>query len=126
MTNFVEHFLELVLPYIISILELIGVLVVCYTGGKAFWEYIQNTFMHKHFALQSHFATGLATALEFKMAAELLKTLMVKELSELLVLGAVILLRALLSFLIHFEMKHAKEDSESAEALEAKKEVRNR
>ncbi len=115
MHNAFEIVIETCLPYVISLLEIMGILVVCYTAGKAFWEYIQNTFMHKHFALQSHFATGLATALEFKMAAELLKTLLVKELSELLILGAVILLRALLSFLIHFEMKHAKEDKEDNE-----------
>ena len=46
-----------------------------------------------------------ALSLEFKMAAEILKTVLVRDLKELLVLGAVILLRALLSFLIHFEMK---------------------
>ncbi len=126
MENIFEHFMELILPYIISILEIIGIMVVCWTAGKAFWEYIQNTFLHKHYALQSHFATGLATALEFKMAAELLKTLLVKELSELLVLGAVILLRALLSFLIHFEMKHAKEDGmieEKKESTDSKETV---
>ena len=50
-------------------------------------------------------ANGLATSLEFKMAAEILKTVLVREMNELMVLGAVILLRALLSFLIHFEMK---------------------
>ena len=48
---------------------------------------------------------GLATSLEFKMAAEILKTVLVRDLNELVVLGAVVLLRALLSLLIHFEMK---------------------
>lgn len=50
-------------------------------------------------------ANGLATSLEFKMAAEILKTVLVRDLNELVVLGAVVLLRALLSLLIHFEMK---------------------
>ena len=39
------------------------------------------------------------------MAAEILKTVLVRDLNELIVLGAVVLLRALLSLLIHFEMK---------------------
>ena len=39
------------------------------------------------------------------MAAEILKTVLVHDMSELMVLGAVILLRAVLSLLIHFEMK---------------------
>ena len=61
--------------------------------------------MKKNLDLQFHLASGLATGLEFKMAAEILKTVLVRELSELLILGAVILLRAILSVLIHFEMK---------------------
>ena len=63
--------------------------------------------MKKDINLQFHFARGLAAGLEFKMAAEILKTVIVQDMSELLILGAVILLRAILSLLIHFEMKHS-------------------
>lgn len=106
--NILENIIEIVLPYIIAILEIMGIAVVSWSGLYAFWEYIQNTFFHKKFDLQFHLANGLATGLEFKMAAEILKTVLIREMSELLVLGAVILLRALLSVLIHFEMKHQK------------------
>ena len=106
--NSLENIIEIVLPYIIAVLEIMGILVVAWSGIYAFWEYIQNTFFHKKFDLQFHLANGLATGLEFKMAAEILKTVLIREMSELLVLGAVILLRALLSLLIHFEMKHNK------------------
>ena len=106
--NYLEHIIEIVLPYIIAILEIMGITVVAWSGAYAFWEYIQNTFFHKKLDLQFHLANGLATGLEFKMAAEILKTVLIREMSELLVLGAVILLRALLSVLIHFEMKHNK------------------
>ena len=41
------------------------------------------------------------------MAAEILKTVLIRDFGELIVLGAVIFLRALLSFLIHFEMNHS-------------------
>ena len=105
MINFLEHGVELFLPYVISVLEIMGIFVVGWSAVKAFWEYIQNSFFKKELDLQAHFANGLATGLEFKMAAEILKTVLVRELSELLILGAVILLRALLSLLIHFEMK---------------------
>lgn len=108
MENILHTVIETVLPYIISTLEIMGILVVAWTGVKAFWHYIQNSFMKKNHALQYHLATGLATGLEFKMAAEILKTVLVRDLQELLILGAVILLRALLSLLIHFEMKHSK------------------
>lgn len=107
MQNILHEIVEKVLPYIISSLEIMGILVVAWTGVKGFWEYIQNSFMHKTLDIQTHFATGLATGLEFKMAAEILKTVLVRDMGELYILGAVILLRAVLSVLIHFEMKHS-------------------
>lgn len=111
MENILNTLIETVLPYIISALEIMGILVVTWTSLQAFWEYIQNSFMKKKHDLQHHLATGLATGLEFKMAAEILKTVLVRELSELLILGAVILLRALLSLLIHFEMKKSSQNN---------------
>ena len=103
--NFIHEMIELVLPYIISVLEIMGILVVTWSGIYGFWQYIQNTFMKKKLDLQSNLAKGLATGLEFKMAAEILKTVLVRDMEELYILGAVILLRALLSILIHFEFK---------------------
>ena len=64
--------------------------------------------------IQTNLAEGLATGLEFKLAAEILKTVLIQSLDELYILGAVILLRALMSVLIHFEMKntHTKKKEE--------------
>ena len=53
--------------------------------------------------------------LEFKMAAEILRTVLIQSLDELIMLGAVILLRALLSLLIHYEIKHPKKDKNTTE-----------
>ena len=53
--------------------------------------------------------------LEFKMAAEILKTVLVQSMEELYMLGAVILLRALLSLLIHYEIKHPKKKGKTVE-----------
>ena len=99
-----EYIIELVLPTIISACELMGIFVVAVTALKAFWLYCKGLFTRHPCNIKFDLANGLATSLEFKMAAEILKTVLVRDLQELLVLGAVILLRALLSLLIHFEM----------------------
>ena len=49
-------------------------------------------------------------ALEFKMGSELLRTLIVREWNELLILGSVILLRAALTFLIQWEISIEKKN----------------
>ena len=112
----------MILPTVISILEILGILVVVWSSLHSFWEYIQNAFMKKNLDIQSDLAKGLATGLEFKLAAEILKTVLVTSLEELYILGAVILLRALMSVLIHFEMKGAKHHKAIVDKVEENKE----
>lgn len=102
----IESLIETILPPIIGICELIGILVVTIAAFKAFYQYLRGLITNKPTDFKFELAAGLAAGLEFKMAAEILKTVLVRDLKELVVLGAIILLRALLSFLIHFEMKH--------------------
>ena len=125
--NFLHEVIEIILPHMISILELIGIIVVFATAVYVFWQCFQNVFMKKHFDLQTNLAKGLAMGLEFKMAAEILRTVLIQSLDELYMLGAVILLRAILSLLIHFEMnphkgkKNQNVEAEKEEQVEIKK-----
>ncbi len=100
-----EEWIARILPTVINILELMGILVVLWSASAAFVRFWGNAFFKKKHPIQAELAEGLSTALIFKMAAEILKTVLVRELSELVILGAVILLRALLSLLIHWEQK---------------------
>ena len=110
--NFLESAIHTVLPYIVNIVEIMGIAVVTWSGFIAFFRYVKDILTQKKGDFMFKFSEGLATALEFKMAAEILKTVLIKEMSELLVLAAIILLRAFLSVLIRFEMKHKKKDRE--------------
>ncbi|MEG2653499.1 MAG: DUF1622 domain-containing protein, partial [Ruthenibacterium sp.] len=69
-----EGIVELVLSPIIPVIELMGIFVVAWSALHAFVQYVQNTFFHKEYNFQFNLANGLATGLEFKMAAEILKT----------------------------------------------------
>ena len=101
-----EHLIELILPYIISVCEIIGILVVTVSALQAFYQYLKQIITRRSTNFKFQLAQGLASGLEFKMAAEILKTVRIRELRELVTLGAVIVLRALLSALIHLEMGH--------------------
>ena len=103
--NILHEFIEIILPHLISFLEIIGIFVVLWSGLHGFWDYFQTTFLKKQLDVQTNLARGLALGLEFKMAAEILRTVLVQSLEELYMLGAVILIRALLSLLIHWEIK---------------------
>jgi len=51
----------------------------------------------------------MAMGLEFKLGSEILRTVIVRELSEVALVAAIIAVRAALTFLIHWEIKIEKE-----------------
>lgn len=100
-----EHFIEAILPSIISFLDLIGIFIITSGALKAFGYYLYNIISKNHRNFKFILFEDMATGLEFKMAAEILKTVLIRSLDELIILGAVILLRGLMSFMVRFEMK---------------------
>ena len=115
--NIIHNFLTVFLPYVISIIEIMGIFIVTWSAVKGLWSYIQNAFFKKHVDIQSNLAVGLATGLEFKMAAEILKTVLVREMSELVILGAIIVLRALVTILLKFEIRSSKKEASKDEKI---------
>lgn len=107
-----EAFIEVAdtyLYYIVElctiIMELFGVIILAYTAVKSFIEW-----MKKDENIRLHLAQGIALALEFKLGGEVLRTVVVREWSELGILGAIILLRGVLTFLIHWEINNEKNE----------------
>ncbi len=114
----IEHIVEYILPPIIACIELVGIFVVTVAAAQAFYRYLKGQITRSEQNVKFELASGLATGLEFKMAAEILKTVLVRDLNELLILGAIILLRALLSFMIHIEMKNSGHTHGEPESVE--------
>ena len=108
MFNAVEGVFYLIVQYAILITELVGVCVLILTIVKA----VIGMARRKQ-RLRLDLAEGIALALEFKMGGELLRTVVVREWKELLILGAVILLRAAMTFLIQWEIRVEKRAGES-------------
>ena len=107
--------IELYLTYFIQIctiiLELFGVIVLLFTAVKCFIKWIK-----KDTTLRLALAQGIALSLEFKMGSEVLRTVVVRDWAELGIPGAVIVLRGLLTFLIHWEIKHEEKALKSLES----------
>lgn len=101
-----EQMVGTMLQILIPLCELMGITVVAVSTLSAFGRYVRTLVTREVSDIKFRLAGGLALSLEFKMAAEILKTVQIHDIGELTVLAIVIALRALLSFLIHFEMKH--------------------
>ena len=107
-----EHILHNIATVSALTLELVGVLIIILGSGKSLVHLTQGLIRHRKLNIVVELGKTLALALEFKMGAEIIKTVIVHDLTELAVLGIVIAIRALLAFLIHWEMKMEKKEEE--------------
>lgn len=108
-----ERFTVLV-EYLILFVEFIGVMVLIGAVIKGVVDILRK---NKHMRL--NLVEGIALSLGFKIGGELLRTVIVRSWDELLLLGAVILLRAALTFLIQWEIRLEKKNGEKERLRQA-------
>ena len=109
--NRLEEVLYQIVQACTMLMELFGVCVLVFTALKCFVRWIK-----RETEVRLSLAQGIALALEFKLGGEVLRTVVVREWRELGILGAIIVLRGLLTFLIHWEIKNEQKALEQEKA----------
>lgn len=97
---FMEEILENVANIAILLFEFIGVAIIIWTGITGFLKWLRHSS-----DTGIYLARGLAMGLEFKMGSEILRTVIVREWKEIGIVAGIIVLRAALTFLLHWEIK---------------------
>lgn len=97
-------------------LEFIGIFIIVAGSCRALLR-LAKSLMKKHpFRVVADLGRALSLALEFKMGAEIIKTVIIHNLEELAILGVVIVIRALLAFIIHWEIRMEEKEQELAKS----------
>lgn len=92
---------EYVIKFAVIIIEMISAGIICYTIIKSLIRLFKG---YENIGLEV--SEGIALALEFKLGSEVLRTLIVRDMKELLILGSIIVLMAALSVFIQWEIKN--------------------
>ncbi|MCL2545456.1 MAG: DUF1622 domain-containing protein [Clostridia bacterium] len=110
-----EHIFAQVIILVAHLVEIMGVVVLVIGAVKAFIDYFNRCAN-----MRLHLAKSMALALEFKLGGEILRTAVAREWNEILLVGAIIALRCVLTFMIHWEINYIRHESdcEIAEADE--------
>ena len=101
MTELLHSLLNNIIDYAILFFEFAGVGVITVSGIVGLISYIRRDPLTR-----LKLAKGMAMALEFKLGSEILRTVAVRDFTEILTVGGIILLRGALTFLIHWEIKN--------------------
>ena len=120
LTHLLDAFLETAVPMIAGLAEVVGLFIIITSLAKATFYYVRATFFNDHRDFHHEMSSGLTTALEFLMSAEIAKTFLLQNLES------VVALRALMSMLLHWEMEgghrpaNAKEKDKSGSPKDGK------
>lgn len=106
--EFLHEFLEIIVEFAIILFEYVGVFVLIAAGIRGVIQYVSRNPMTR-----LYLAKGMAMGLEFKLGSEILRTVTVREFSEILTVAGIIALRAALTFLIHWEIKHEEQNHDA-------------
>jgi len=116
-----EHGFETLVRFFILVIEFAGIAVIVISMVRSFIGYLRKD-THTRIDL----AQGIMLGLEFKIGSEVLRSVIVTNWEELGRLAAIILLRSLLTLLLHWEIgeeeKREKEHMHAAMKLEAPEE----
>lgn len=108
-----QEILHFLAEITVTTLELIGIFIIIVGSFRALTQLLIRIRTKQPINIMIELGRALALGLEFKMGAEIVNTVIVREIRELLILGLVIALRAVLAILIHWEMmierRHDKE-----------------
>ncbi|MBP3284997.1 MAG: DUF1622 domain-containing protein [Clostridia bacterium] len=107
MSEILNNVLITIVEYSILLFEFIGVFVLIVAGIRGIFDYFTKNPLTK-----LNLAKGMAMGLEFKLGSEILRTVVVRELSEVTIVAAIIAIRAALTWLIHWEIKNEEEHTQ--------------
>lgn len=99
------YLISKIVPIIVTIMEAMGVFIITFGSVKAFAKYTMRLFDFSDDSIKLEFAKALALGLEFKLGAEILKTLMIRTIDELVILASIVILRVVLTYVIQWEIK---------------------
>ena len=100
-----ESLLHTGIALLVHLLEIMGVIVILFGAVRDFVRYFTGRAVN----IRLDLARSLALGLEFKLGGEILRTVIARDLLEIATVGAIIILRGALSFLIHWEIEHIEE-----------------
>jgi uncharacterized membrane protein len=110
----IEHIFELVVHFCILLIELAGTVVIVWSMFRGFIGFVK-----KDENTRIQLAQGIMLGLEFKIGSEVLRSVIVSTWNELGTLAAIILLRSLLTLLLHWEIEAEEKRQARLEEREA-------
>ena len=103
-----ESIFGTVILYCILALEAIGAIIILISAAQAIYRLVKGD----HHDSKIMLSEGITTALSFLLGSEVLKTLIAPDWRDLAMTGAILLMRAAMTVLLHWEKKMEEKEAQ--------------
>ena len=113
-TELLHHDLVLTCKFLAVIIEIIGTILMVIGLGKELHKIMKYRFKFRDILADPGLNRAMSTVLEVYLSAEILKTVYISQMSELIQIAVLILLRVFMAFALHWEGSHKGHHPETA------------
>ena len=99
-----SNIIETLVNYVAYAMEIIGIVIIIISGIKALYIFVRDGFKFNNMNVSLTIAEGLSMSLGFLLAAEIVLSIMIKTVPNLVVLVGIAALRVGLTFVLHWEI----------------------
>ena len=121
MTNFLDHWIRVVLGYLVPVIEAFGALVVVVGSTRTVVQYLRSCMgpgPDRMASLRIQLGQSMVMGLEFLVAADILRTALTPTWNEMLLLAALIGLRTVLNYFVELELRTLNRSTTSTEGTD--------
>lgn len=109
----IQQFLVRIIPYISASIDIIGIGIVIYGVISSLVLFVKHRFDLNSKHVLINLAQSLSLALEYMLAAEILKSMIIATYQELVHLAVIMILRLVMTFVLHWEIKASAEEGDA-------------
>ena len=102
-----EYFLESLVNYTALAVEIVAVLIIAYAALRGIILFIKSGLNFRDEGIEIELARAMSLALSFLLAGEILYTILVTNITNLVVIMGIAGLRVALHFVLHWEINEA-------------------
>ena len=105
MTEMFKQLVQVTAEYAVNFMELLSIAIIVVTTAVAFWKLLRGESSARIYLLH-----GQSLGLSFKLGSEILRTITVRNMNEILEIGLLIVIKAAMTWLIHWELQDVEEE----------------
>lgn len=110
--DFLKNALNFSSEFAVYALEIIGIIIIFYGAIEALWLFFKSGMNYADRDVVINLGEALSLSLTFNLGAEIIKTITVHNKSDLITLAAVVVIRIIITILLHWELKQVEKGNE--------------